>query len=81
MEEPAAVTEPEPAAVDETPEWLRGIEDETTADFQATAADAQMEEPAAMAEGEPAAPVDEIETWLKDLEGEATPSGPTGGRG
>ncbi|HEX2990122.1 MAG TPA: tetratricopeptide repeat protein [Anaerolineales bacterium] len=78
MEEPTALSEPEPAAVDETPDWLRGFEDETTADFQASAADAQMEEPAAIAEGEPTAPVDEIETWLKDLEGEGTPSGPTG---
>ncbi|HEX5839990.1 MAG TPA: tetratricopeptide repeat protein, partial [Anaerolineales bacterium] len=78
MEEPAAITEPEPAAVDETPDWLRSFEDETTADFQAAAADAQMEETAAMAEVEPTAPVDEIETWLKDLEGEGPPSGPAG---
>ena len=85
MEEPAAITEPEPAAdeqpavVDDTASWLQSLEqEETTADFQPTAADAQMEEPAAMAGAEPSAPADEIETWLKDLEGEGTPSEPAG---
>jgi tetratricopeptide (TPR) repeat protein len=64
----------QPALADDTPAWLRGLEKEAPTDIQAAVPQAQTVEPAA----ESAAPVDEIDAWLKELEGETTPSGPTG---
>jgi tetratricopeptide (TPR) repeat protein len=76
----AAMQEPEPepdAAVDHAAAWMQSLMEDTPADFQATAADAQMEEPAAVSEPEPIASeqpaaVDETPDWLGSIEDEPT---------